>query len=46
MKKSFYNTYLQTIVDTAVQSDIYKFYTYQQFLDNITLNPQVNNLVF
>ena len=30
--------YLQTIVDAAVQSDIYKFYTYQQFLDNITNN--------
>ncbi len=29
---------LQSIIDTAVQSDNNKFYTYQQFTDNITNN--------
>lgn len=29
---------MQSIIDTAVQSDIYKFYTYSQFLSNINNN--------
>lgn len=36
----YYTTaqYLQTIIDTAVQSDVNKFYTYSQFQSNLTTN--------
>jgi len=30
--------YLQSIIDTAVQSDVNKFYTYSQFQSNLTTN--------
>jgi hypothetical protein len=37
---AYYTTgqYLQSIIDTAVQSDVHKFYTYSQFLSNLTTN--------
>ncbi|MFA4851161.1 MAG: CotH kinase family protein [Bacteroidales bacterium] len=33
-----YSQYLQTIIDTAIQSDQNTFYTYLQFHDNLTTN--------
>ncbi len=37
---SYYTTgqYLQSIIDTAFQSDVNKFYTYSQFQSNLTTN--------
>jgi len=34
----YYSQYLQSVIDTAIQSDPNSFYTYTEFIDNLTID--------